>query len=296
MDHLSALAVENAVALAKSLGLPADAATVLKDGSNVIIHLAPAPVVARVATTTALVRTEVLKWATRELDVARYLKSQGAPVVGPTGEADPGPHFYDGYAISLWNYVEHTPDERVSAVQAAPLLRELHGVLQGYPGDLPYLGPMLDEIPRWLRYLQVNRGLSGTDMMLLRESQWRLVEMLGKPQAHYQALHGDAHARNLLKTPRGLLWTDFEDACRGPVAWDIACLVRHGGDVDTVQSALAKYGKDQSRDLAWEDLKPYVDARNLEGVVWMQVVALRFPERRKEAETALQAWRQRIET
>lgn len=295
MDRLSSLAVENAVALAKGLGLSADTPKVLKDGSNVVVHLAPAPVVARVATTTALVRTEVTKWLTRELDVARYLVEQGAPVVAPSGEVDPGPHAYDGYAISLWNYVEHTPGETISLRQAAPLLRELHAVLENYPGDLPYLVSMLEEIPRWLRYLQVNRGLSATDMMLLRESQWRLVQILNKFHARFQPLHGDAQPRNLLKTPRGLFWTDFEDACRGPVAWDIACLVRQGGDPDGFETALAAYGSDHGRDLSWDDLKPYIDARDLEAVVWLQVLATRFPERRREADAMLERWRRRIE-
>jgi thiamine kinase-like enzyme len=35
-------------------------------------------------------------------------------------------------------------------------------------------------------------------------------------------LHGDAHPGNLLPTAQGLLWIDFEDACRGPLEWDYA--------------------------------------------------------------------------
>lgn len=38
-------------------------------------------------------------------------------------------------------------------------------------------------------------------------------------------LHGDAHHGNLWQTSNGPIWGDFEDACTGPIEWDIACLV-----------------------------------------------------------------------
>jgi thiamine kinase-like enzyme len=37
-----------------------------------------------------------------------------------------------------------------------------------------------------------------------------------------QVLHGAPHFGNLLNTPAGLLWTDFETACHGPLEWDLA--------------------------------------------------------------------------
>jgi thiamine kinase-like enzyme len=37
-----------------------------------------------------------------------------------------------------------------------------------------------------------------------------------RPEADGQPLHGDAHLYNVLGTPAGLLWHDFETACRGP--------------------------------------------------------------------------------
>ena len=57
MDDLSRRAVAAALAVSRNLGLRcSDAPEVIADGSNVLVHLVPAPVVARVATTTALVR------------------------------------------------------------------------------------------------------------------------------------------------------------------------------------------------------------------------------------------------
>ena len=37
-----------------------------------------------------------------------------------------------------------------------------------------------------------------------------------------QVIHGDAPAYNLIRTPRGPLFADFEDTTRGPVEWDLA--------------------------------------------------------------------------
>jgi Ser/Thr protein kinase RdoA (MazF antagonist) len=57
-----------------------------------------------------------------------------------------------------------------------------------------------------------------------------------------QALHGDASLSNLLRTPTGLLWNDFEDVLRGPVHWDVAgyvmALEDRGTDAAFVRRAL----------------------------------------------------------
>jgi len=37
-----------------------------------------------------------------------------------------------------------------------------------------------------------------------------------------QLLHGEPHPGNLLRTTKGLLFTDLETCCRGPVEFDIA--------------------------------------------------------------------------
>ena len=61
------------MAVAKAHGLECEEPIVLADRSNVIVHLPPAPVVARVATTTALVRPDAGAWLKREIAVAGFL-------------------------------------------------------------------------------------------------------------------------------------------------------------------------------------------------------------------------------
>ena len=55
-----------------------------------------------------------------------------------------------------------------------------------------------------------------------------------------QPLHGDAHLRNVLWTPEGPLWGDLENACSGPVEFDLASLLWRG--MPGSDEALAAYG------------------------------------------------------
>ena len=102
-----------------------------------------------------------------------------------------------------------------------------------------------------------------------------------------QALHGDAHRRNLLATPAGFLWTDFEDACMGPRAWDIAVfLAQEPGREDELLALLPE-------PRGWEELLPFVEARELEAVIYMQVAATRFPDRGMAAADQLAQWQRK---
>ena len=292
MDALSVGALRAAEQVAQAHGITVSAAEVVADGSNLLVHLAPAPLLARVATTTALLRRPVSDWLGRDVAVAAYLQAQGAPVVPPTDLMPAGPHRYDGYTMSFWQWVEHDREAVATTAEAGAMLRDLHQVLRGYktPQDLPLL-EIFNEITRWLRFLEVRRLLSGGELIQLRETHWRLAETLrygGRAGGHaVQPIHGDAHRRNLLKTAKGWLWTDFEDACGGPTEWDIACLVRTAPE--GIEAALKAILGAPS----WDELLPYLRARELEAVVYWQVQAERFPEQRPEAHTRLREWQRR---
>ena len=120
-DRLSSQAIVAAVAVAEAHGIRCDLPEVVADGSNVLVHLKPAPVVARVATTTGLVRKPVEWWLTLDLAMAGYLAAQNFPVVRPSVEVPPGPHLHDGLALSFWEFVEHDRNYVASAAEGAPV-------------------------------------------------------------------------------------------------------------------------------------------------------------------------------
>ena len=98
-------AVAAAAAAGRDLGLDVTAPRVLYDAFSVVVHLAPAPVVARVPT--VLPRTIVADpkaQATqqrRELAVAGWLAAQGHPVVPPSPLVPPEPVRRDAWFVPL---------------------------------------------------------------------------------------------------------------------------------------------------------------------------------------------------
>lgn len=292
MDALSVAALHAAEQVAQAHGISVSDPEVVADGSNLLVHLKPAPLLARVATTTALLRRPVSVWLGRDVSVAAYLHAQGAPVVPPSDLLPPGPHQYDGYTMSFWQWVDHDRDTLPTTREAAPLLHELHRVLRGYrapnaQGELPLL-EIFNEITRWLKFLEARRALSAAELIQLRETHWRLAETLRYGgRGSLQPIHGDANRKNLLKTPKGWLWTDFEDACTGPTGWDIACLVRTAPE--GMEAALASIPDAPS----WEELLPFLRARELEAVVYWQLQAERFPEQKADARARLHEWQRR---
>ena len=81
-DDTRSLAAAQAVARAH--GVACDDAVRIAGGSNALIHLRPAPVVARVMTATAILHDDLESWLTREVAVGRYLAERTAAVVAPS--------------------------------------------------------------------------------------------------------------------------------------------------------------------------------------------------------------------
>ncbi len=286
-SKLSTRAVEAAVTVAEAHGLECAEPIVLADRSNLIVHLHPAPVVARVATTTALVRRDAGAWLEREVAVAGFLAERGAAVVPPSDELPPGPHEHNGLALSFWKHIEYDPDRALSDGDVGRSLAELHNVLREYPSELPYLEPVLGEMPRVLDNLERSRALGPNDLGLLRGVSERLTTVLRDPLGSVQPLHGDAGASNVLVTKEGLVWTDFEDTCCGPVAWDLACLTRASSL--SRKAVLAEYGDAPSQ----EELEPYLETRALQATVWLALLACRFPQYESRARELIDSWRVR---
>jgi hypothetical protein len=308
---LAATAARAAVQVAASLGVTGLGVTgpgvtgtepaVLADGANVIVHLSPSPVVAKVAASTREVRADSGAWLQRELDLACWLHSAGLPVAEPSPEMPATVHRGYGQVMTFWRYLPPAgagpaagtgpspgPGPGPSAAGARPdeatfgaLLRDLHSALLAYPAPLPVLAPLQD-IPAFLARPQTR--LSRARKAALAAAHQELTAQLD-PAAPVQPLHGDAGLGNLLPTRAGgWVWLDFEDTCTGPVGWDLAAstasprldaariLAGYGTPVDAGQLAVCQ------------------QLRRLHLTVWYQLYAERLPALRPRATELLDQW------
>jgi hypothetical protein len=102
---ISDAAVRAAVTVAARFTINSTEPVVLADGANIVVHLRPAPVVAKVAASTPEVRPRVQDWLQRELDVSAFLAAEGAPVVPPSPELPATTHHGEGHVMSFWRYL-----------------------------------------------------------------------------------------------------------------------------------------------------------------------------------------------
>jgi aminoglycoside phosphotransferase (APT) family kinase protein len=268
VTDLAARAVAAAVTVARAHGLAVDDPVVLNDGMNLVVHLRPAPVVARVATYLPLLRPDAARSQRRDLQLAAALRSAGVAVMPPTDLLPPGPHTADGLDIAFWRWVEVLPDRPTADLAGhtlADLLLALAEVDPGWTGEP--LDTPLDDLAEFAR---TGARLGADPALVARTGELtdRLRPLLTGP---VQPLHGDAHPGNLLRTPAGWVWADLEDTCRGPVGWDLACL-RSTSRLDGRAALDAVPGAPSDADIA-----PFRWLRQLHAAAWWSVHAVRVP-------------------
>ncbi|GIH14417.1 phosphotransferase enzyme family protein [Rugosimonospora africana] len=218
----TAAAVAATVGLARRLGLgPSVEPVVLREGANLTVRLSPHPVVARIATQTAAVR-EVAAYQNRELAVLDHLATTDAPAMHPARSVPPGPHEVDGWRLIFLHYYDHDPDRPLSGRQVGDSLAALHRAMAGIDVELPSATEALDELPLLLDRAET---MTGDERSFLNDRAELVSEALRGYRGRTQPLHGDVHLGNLLRTPHGPIWSDFEDMCTAPVEWDLASLV-----------------------------------------------------------------------
>lgn len=240
-------ALTAARAVATERGVSCDSAVVVHSGSNVLVHLRPAPVVARVMTGTVVLHDDPERWLGREVSVLRFLAPSGL-AIAPSPLIAPGPYEYDGLWLTCWELLEHQPliGLPADAESLGRVLRDLHDALSSFTGDLGDLLDVQRDIERLHRALQPTAALSTDRIALLGRKLDELGNTVFGSSLPTQALHGDASLSNLLRTPQRLVWNDFEDVFRGPVHWDVAGFMTNlrnrGADSAYVARALAAYG------------------------------------------------------
>lgn len=282
-----------AQAVAREHGVACDDALEIAAGSNVLVHLKPAPLVARVMTGTAILHDDAQQWLAREVAVGAFLAERTDLVVAPSDLLPPGPHERDGLWMTLWRFVPHDqdappPDPR----ELGGSLRNLHLALAEFRGDLAPLSEIRDWLERLLAVVRPSPPLTQRDLDWLRFELDALTPAVFESSLPAQPLHGDASMSNLLRTDRGLVWNDLEDVCAGPVAWDVTGLVAsaraRGHSATFMEELLAAYG-----DPGVESLETFLDAHALYDIVWHAFEARRRPSAMKRAAAGLTRWRER---
>jgi len=284
--------VRAACGVATSCGLPcADAVLLAHDSSNIVVLLAPSPVVARVVTLRAALHADIERWLRREVAIGMYLAAAGAPAAAPSELVAPGPYERDGLWMTMWHYIDHDPRVQPPPAALGAALRDLHEALAAYDGDLPPYTALLSEIGRLLDETSDDRELDRRDRSLLYAELDRLAPILFEVDLPAQPLHGNASLRHVLCEHGRLAWANFEDACRGPLAWDLGALAlaigRRGGVTADVEEALRAHG------LGVESvqLEPFVAAHALYDTAWLSFLAQRRPLWRDRANDQLEWWR-----
>jgi len=228
-------AVAAAVDAGRELGLIVTDPQVLHDSFSVIVHLAPAPVVARVPVVlpAGLQPNAQRARQERELAVTAWLAGRGLPVVRPSPLVPALPAQRDGLSITFWERIEVATDKAPDWEARAPLVADLHTALREYPVPLPFMAPLNVGVGPALAALQPYAGLLSADDVERAQREWQLLSPLfhsrgtfaaAFPGTYTHALHGDSPAYNLIETPAGPLHADFEDVSSGPIEWDLTLL------------------------------------------------------------------------
>lgn len=217
----------------RELGLDVTEPRVLHDLFSVVVHLAPAPVVVRVPV--VLPRcNELAAQAARqrnELDVVAWLAEQGHPVIPPSPLVPREPVQRDGFSMTFWQFTEIVEDAEPDYARNAGLVADLHRALRDYPGELPFLSAAEPQmIADSLDDLEARPDLLDPADLDRARQEWKVLEPLVTSRAAFEAefpvdlqpIHGDAPPFNIVPTPDGELYADFELVTIGPVEWDLA--------------------------------------------------------------------------
>jgi hypothetical protein len=212
-------AVAAARRVAASSGYASLSPVVLQETNNTIVWLRPHGVIAKVG-----------KWAHspeslgREHRVATQLAAEGAPVAAPVADISPAVDDETGFVVTMWDQLDHDPHRDVGAADLGRSLRDLHEGLSRITESLPSFQRSFDLARPVLHDDTAMAPLPLADRSLLRDAFDGLVAEVVQRRWSERPLHGEAHDGNVLITPAGLRWVDFESVCIGPIEWDLAFL------------------------------------------------------------------------
>ena len=217
MDRSQArLAVAAALSTASAVDLRADDAVVLSDSNRLALRLQPCDVLARVA------HIEAHGGAAFEVELARRLAETDSPVASLDPRVEPRVFVHDGFAITFWTYYEPASDRDVAPDEYGQTLERLHAGMRQIDLDAPRFTDRVAEAQSLVADRDRTPDLLDEDRELLTDAFRRSSCAIGQRGDVEQLLHGEPHPGNLLETKEGLLFTDLETCCRGPVEFDLA--------------------------------------------------------------------------
>jgi hypothetical protein len=233
----SAAATAAVLRLAERLELDATASNVLHSSNNTIVHLPACGLVAKVGTSPNAAETFA-----REMSLGLHLMMRNAEIANPAGGVPPGPYRQDGILITLWEFLLNDQDAELDDDDLADSLERLHAHLGTWSGELPDYRDRIRQTQHLLDDDQAMRALPRDGLKLLRTRFAQTAPHLLERARPTIVLHGGPNSHNVLATPAGLRWIDFETCCRGPIEADLAYLGEAGArrpGVDLEMLALA---------------------------------------------------------
>lgn len=234
-------AVSAATAAGRALGLSVSQPRVLYDVFSVIVHLAPAPVVVRVPTVlppsySAAPETQIAQQRC-ELAVAGWLADRGHPVVPPSPLVPREPVRREGFSMTFWQLIDQVPAADTNMMRRIEQTAHLHAALREYDGDLEFWAPFATYIPDGLAALARMPGLLPATDLERAQREWAVIAPVLTSQDLFeqtfpgvgiQPIHGDAPYYNMISTPDGDLWSDFELVTLGAIESDLAMVGPEG--------------------------------------------------------------------
>lgn len=209
-------AVAAGMSTASALGLRVDDAVVVHNSNRIAVRLLPCDVLARVAYVAHQAGAKF------EVEVARRLAQTDSPVAEPEPRVEPRVYVRDGFVITLWTYYEPVSHRDVVPAEYAQALERLHIAMRQVDFIAPHFTDRVAEAQSLVGNRAQTPDLRDADRKLLNDTLRKSTWAIGQRDAAEQLLHGEPHPGNLLKTKYGLLFTDLETCCRGPVEFDVA--------------------------------------------------------------------------
>jgi Ser/Thr protein kinase RdoA (MazF antagonist) len=238
-----------------------DEPRLIQETNNTVVWLRPFPIIAKAGT-----HRDSAEALIREHDVASAIAVRGAPIAPPLPGIGAMRDRETGLVVTLWSRLDHDPNAEAEGPVVGQSLIRIHEALDECDVALPSFRDGLERTRIALFDDLRIAALVPVDRAFLRAAFTDLVSRLDERTFPERRLHGEPHAGNYLLTRTGLRWIDFEDACRGPVEWDLAFLPADGvaifRDVDV-------------------DLLALLQALNSARVATWCWVQARFPEMRR---------------